>query len=409
MPRKANGCMTKSRKLEMQWYSPQDLANRADDGFRFVVRSAAGIVCNLPSSVGYGVSKVGRVLICRKRKTLKQQTEPAEAAPPPQDVSLKAAAGLPQREARRGRTAAAEPAPCTCRQATVEEPALREQTRQEEPPRPPLHVEALLKEHPPQSKVQTIVLRKALDDLLGGSERARHDALETLVGQGHVAGPLLVACSRESSSQVVETALEGLRRIDWPCLVTSISNVLESSDKELRIIALRAAGRLTDERKRPLLERGLQDPISRVRRRALSYLAWHDSSWAIAEIMRLCDDPEPDVKWAAVEALMTLRPSQAYDHLELMMPSLDPVHQRRAATLLAQRKDAADKRSKTHIPHDPEVPGPPAPKVPEEAEQTAPKKDGTVQSVDVQSPQGRKRKRRESKKPISDVKTGKEE
>jgi hypothetical protein len=375
--------MTKSRKPEMEWYSPQALASRADDGFRFVGRSAVRIVCSLPSGVGYGVSKVGRVFIRRRKKMVKQQTEPPEAAPPQQDASPKAAAGFQEREARSGRTAtAAEPAPCACRQATVEEPALREEARQKEPPRPPLDIEPLLKKHAPEDKVKAIMLRKALDDLLNGSEGAGKSALETLVGQGQVAGPLLVACSREGSAQVVETALEGLRQIDWPCHVDSISGVLESSDTELRIIALRAAGRLTDERKRPLLERGLRDPVARVRRRALSYLSWHDSSWAIAEIMRLCDDQEPDVKWAAVEALMTLRPSEAYDHLELMMPSLDPVHQRRAAALVAQRKDSEEKRSKA-----------------------APKKNDSLQSVDVQSPQGRRRKRRESKKPSSDVKT----
>jgi len=77
-----------------------------------------------------------------------------------------------------------------------------------------------------------------------------------------------------------------------------------------------------------------------VRRRAISYVSWHDSSWAVAEIMRLCDDQQPDVKWAAVEALVAMRPSDAYDHLELMMPSLAPAYQRRAAALLARRNSS---------------------------------------------------------------------
>jgi len=391
----------------MEWYSPQALANRADDGFRFVVRSTARIVCHLPCGAGYGVSKVGRVFFRRRENTVKRQTEPAAAAPPQQNASPKAAVGLLEREApsRPAAAAAAAPAPYVCIQTAAERPAPRREKRQARAPRPPLDVDELLREHAPADRVTAIVLHKALDDLLHGSEVARRSALETLVGQGQVAGPLLVACSRESSSQVVEAALEGLRQIDWPCLVSSICDVLASSDTELRIIALRAAGRLADERKRPLLERGLRDPDARVRRRAISYLSWHDSSWAVAEIMRLCDDRQPEVKWAAVEALMTLRPSEAYNHLKLMIPSLDPVHQRRAAALLAKRENATKKRPKARTSKVPHPQEPPVPSVPEEAEQAAPEEDGAVQSEQAQRLQGGIRKRREPQMPSSDVKT----
>ena len=58
--------------------------------------------------------------------------------------------------------------------------------------------------------------------------------------------------------------------------------------------------------------------------------------------MRLCDDPQPDVKWAAVEALVALRPSDAYEHLKLMLPSLAPTYQRRAAALLAQQDNSTE-------------------------------------------------------------------
>ncbi|MFC1596765.1 HEAT repeat domain-containing protein [Planctomycetota bacterium] len=389
--------MTKSRKPEMEWYSPQALANRADDGFRFVGRSAVRIVSSLPSGVGYGVSKVGRVFIRRKQKMVKQKTEPEEAAPPQQDVSLKTVAGLQEREVPpRDAAGTVELAQCDSLRATVEEPRPGEETGSKGPPLPPLDVDALLKGHAPQDRVKAITLRKALDDLLNGSNGARRSALETLVDQGQAAGPLLAACSRGDSSQVVETALEGLRQIDWPCLFNSISRVLESSDSELRIIALRAAGRMTDKRKRPLLERGLRDASARVRRRSLSYLSWDDSSWAIAEIMRLCDDQQPDVRWAAVEALMTLRPSEAYNHLELMMPSLDPVHKRRAAALLAERKVSTN--SKARNPEEREVQGPPASKAPGKTEQTAGEEKDALQSAEVESPQGRKRKRKEPRK-----------
>jgi hypothetical protein len=235
-----------------------------------------------------------------------------------------------------------------------------------------LDVEALLEEHPPQDRVKAIVLRKALDDLLHGSDAAHKNALETLVGQGEVAGPLLVACLREDSPEVVESAFEGLRQIGWDCPASSISEVLGSSNFELRIIALRAARRLTDEQQRPLLERGLRDPNARVRRRAISCASWHDSPWAVAEIMRLCDDPQPDVKWAAVEALVALRPSDAYEHLKLMLPSLAPTYQRRAAALLAQQDNSTDKRPPAQAPDQPAVGGPSTGSVPEEAKPTAP-------------------------------------
>ena len=44
---------------------------------------------------------------------------------------------------------------------------------------------------------------------------------------------------------------------------------------------------------------------------------------------------------------MALRPSTAYGTLQLMMPSLAPVYQRRAAILLEQRKNQAAVSEKT--------------------------------------------------------------
>ncbi len=261
--------------------------------------------------------------------------------------------------------------PYVCSQTAAQQPAPRQETQQKQATRPPLDAEALLEEHSPRDRVTAIVLRKALDVLLRGSEAARKSALETLVGQGEVAGPLLVACLREDSPEVVESAFEGLRQIGWDCPASSLSDVLGSSNAELRIVALRAARRLTDEQQRPLLERGLRDPNARVRRRAISYVAWHDSSWAVAEIMRLCDDPQPEVRWAAVEALVALRPAQAYEHLKLMMPSLTPTYQHRAAALLARRNDSTDKGAAAQAADQPAVGGPSPGNVPEEAKPAA--------------------------------------
>jgi hypothetical protein len=433
--------MTKPRRPERKWHSPQALADRANDGFLSVVRSTGWIVRSVPSDIVNGVSQVGQALIGRKRRAVKQQTKPLEAAPPQQDASPRAAAGArkrqasspgapeaaePARSARSQVTAeeptlgeeteqegkkmvkpqtkplkaappqqdaspkaaagarkrqasspgapeAAEPARSARSQVTAEEPTPGQETEQEGPQRPSLDIEALVKEHSPPDTVQAIMLRKALDDLLHGSEEASEGALKTLVGLGQVAEPFLVACLRKDSPHVVEIALEGLSQLGSQRLIGSISDVLGSSDPELRIVALRAVGRLPDDQQRPLLERGLRDPAARVRRRALFYLSWHDSSWAVAEIMRLCDDQQPDVQWAAVDALMALRPSQACDHLQLMMPSLDPVYQRRAALLLQRRKDSPGKN-----PH---------------------------KSVDAQSSAGRSRKRRKSKQPSGRMKT----
>ena len=372
LPRQANECMIRLRGLEMEWHSPQALADMADDGFRLVVRSAARIVRSLPSGMGYGFSRLGRVVLFRKQKMVKRPTELAGAGPGRRDAGLTTTVGV--KEPRLDKT-------------TLKKSSPDKKTADKGAQCSPISIQTLLNERAPRDKVKAIVLRKALDDLLHGSEGARKSALETLVGLGRDAGTLLDACSREDSPKVVELALEGLRQLGWHCLVSSTSAVLDSSDADLRIIALRAAGRLPDERRRTLLERGLRDSVARVRRRAISYVSWHESSWAVSEIMRLCDDKEADVKWAAVEALMALRPSEACDHLQLMMPSLDPIYRRRAAALLAQQKNSVNKPPAVKVVHKPEKKKPPTPNAPKRAS--------------TQTSQGRKRKRTEPKKPTS--------
>ncbi len=287
-----------------------------------------------------------------------QQVELTKDAPARQDASSKAAGGIPESEAVCGQTTTlVTGAPCACGQTAAQPPTPCHETRQEESPRPSLDVEALLEEHLPQDKVKAIVLRKALGDLLHGTEATRNSAIETLAGQGEISGPLLVACLRENSLEVIDSAFEGLRQIGWDCPPGLISDMLGSSKAELRIIALRAAQQLTDEQQRPLLERGLRDPNARVRRRAISYVSWHNSSWAVAEIMRLSDDPEPDVKWAALEALVALSPSDGCEHLKLMMPSLAPTYQRQAAALLAH--NSTDNCSGAQVPDQLAAQGPP--------------------------------------------------
>ncbi|MFC1596770.1 HEAT repeat domain-containing protein [Planctomycetota bacterium] len=293
--------MAKPRTPEMKWrHGPQALADRADEGFLFVVRSTGKALGGLSSGIVKDFSKIGQVLAGTKKNTLHQQTEPLEAAPPEE----------PDREM--------QPAQPQC---------------------PPLDVEALLEEHSPQDADQAATVPGALEDLLHGSKEDASGALMTLVGLGQVAEPLLVACLQTGSPRLVEIALEGLSRIDSGRLAGCISDVLESPDMELRFMAVGAAGRLPDEQQQPLLERGLRDPCASVRRRALACLSRHDSYWAAVEVRRLCDDKEPDVQWAAVEAMMAMKPSDAHRTLRLMKPSLTPAYQRRAAVLLGQRKD----------------------------------------------------------------------
>jgi hypothetical protein len=334
-----NGCIVNPRRPNLKWHSPQALANWADRGFRFSVRSTAKLIGNLPSTLGYGVSKVGRVLtFTRRRRTVMQQADIPSARPARQ------AANRLESAVYAGQTVAmATSAQCVCSQTVIQQPVLRQQPRHSQTPRRPLDAAALAAKHSPQDKIRAIELRNALEDLLNGSAAARKNALDALVAHGEVVGPLLAACLREESPEVVETAMEGLRQIGCDCPTDSLSDLLNSSNVELRIIALRAVQRLTDDRQRPFLERGLRDPDPRVRRRAISYVSWHNSPWAVAETIRLCDDPQPDVKWAAVEALVALRPSEAYEHLKLMLPALGPAYQRRAATLFAQRNNARDR------------------------------------------------------------------
>jgi len=298
---KAEVSMAKSRKPRIKWYSPQALAERADDGFLFVVRSTGKAIRSLPSGTVNGISRVGEVSCRRRKKEVEKQTDRAYGGL----LSIARSAGKTARFIRCGPTDGLSKighalckgeekkkakqqtesleAKSTPEAVTEEEPRREEEMEQEGLRYAPLDLEALLKQHFPRDRVEAIKLRKALDDLLHGPEPACLSALKTLVGLGQVAEPFLVASLQVASPQAAEIALEGLSRIDSQRLTGCISDVLASSAPELRIVALRAAQRLRDDEARPFLEQGLRDPSARVKRRVLSYLSWHDSSWALAE------------------------------------------------------------------------------------------------------------------------------
>ena len=208
-------------------------------------------------------------------------------------------------------------------------------------------VEALLRQYPPADRIQALQVKEAYDDLLHGSELASRCALTTFVNLGKTAEPYLLAALAGTSAPVTKIALEGLVGIRSERLSAIINHLMKSDDVELRMAAMRATNGQPEEQIRPLLLEGLHDPSPLVRRRVLSYLAWCDASWARVEILDRCGDPDATVRWAAVEALMSSDPAMAYEKLELMLPTLDPVRRRRAVSLLEQagQSISADSRS----------------------------------------------------------------
>lgn len=326
---KTDVSMTDSEKPKTKWYSPMELADRANDQFLSVARSTGKTMGFIQSGTMDNLSKVKHTLSRKKKKEkFEEQTQPVKDELLAQDASPVASAPPPGNGKAKG----------PLKNLSVP-------TSNKGPHYPPLDLEAFLKQHSPQDKGEALRLRKILSDLLLGSEAARWSALQSLVGLRQVAEPFMVASLQAASPEVAEIALAGLSQIGSQRLIGCISDVHTSPDSELRIVALRAAQRLTDEEARPFLARGLRDPNAKVKRRALSYLSWHDSPWALAEIRRLCNDPDPEVKWAALEALLTVRPSETYANLKMMMPTLDPAYQSRALTMLEQQKSLEDKDS----------------------------------------------------------------
>jgi hypothetical protein len=349
----------RAEKPKKKRYSPLALADLANHGFLFVARSAGKTLHSIQSGTMGGYSKIKQALSRgKKEKKSGQQTESLKEEFLAQDAGLEAAADAKQRDAsfppERETTG---PPESRSDQVTEEEPSHDEGMEQEGPRYSPLDLEALLKEHSPRDRVEAARLRKTMGDLLLGSEAARRSALKSLVGLRRVAEPLMVASLQTAPPQVAEIALAGLSQIGSQRLTDCIFDVYASSDPELRIVALRAAQRLTDDEARPFLERGLRDPDTKVKRRALSYLAWHDSPWALAEIRRLCNDHDPEVKWSALETLLTVRPSEVYDNLEQVMNSLEPAYRQRAIALLEQRKNLSNKISTQEKKPEQPVPG----------------------------------------------------
>jgi HEAT repeat protein len=181
-------------------------------------------------------------------------------------------------------------------------------------------------------------LRSAVDDILRGSEVARRIAAQRLVSLGIAAEPILVACMRAAAPEVIGICLECLVEIGSKKPAQLLPPLVDAADPALRLIALRIGQGLKEEERKPLLQKALHDPDPAIRRRALTYLGWHSSDWAKAEIIGLCYESESTVKWAALEILAALDPDAARERLASIFPKMESVLRRRAVRLLERQQ-----------------------------------------------------------------------
>jgi hypothetical protein len=264
--------------------------------------------------------------------------ESPEDAPPAQAPSTVAVAPKSERIAPEP----SKPGP----QARVVEPG-RPEASAVSPESRPIDVQAWLATLALPDRSQKVRVRSALDDILHGSEVARRNAAPTLAALGLAAEPILVACARGASLQVTEACLEILIQIGSTKAPALLRQLAEAPDPAFRMVAVRVSRCLSVEQQKPILQKALRDPSIGIRRRALSYLAWSHPAWAMAEILRLCYDSDPTVKWAALEALVAFDPAEARERLDNLYPTMDPVLRRRAVRLLERQEKVASVQTST--------------------------------------------------------------
>lgn len=130
--------------------------------------------------------------------------------------------------------------------------------------------------------------------------------------------------------------LEGLLEQDREAGIQAITMALASSDAEVRLIAVAAAGELTGPGVLPVLERALADPEPHIRAYAAEALADHHGVGVIFLMELALGDPNAQVRIQALEALARQGPQgrRAIEHA-----SSDHCEEvrRRARELLAQR------------------------------------------------------------------------
>lgn len=364
--------MADTRDDDPKKFSPKALADRADDGFLSLVRTASQTVRRIEES---SVRGVGRIASTLKRDRSSQAPPPgaeggAASAPaaeqsPPEDetptdqpsVSPLAASGRrsdPQSEppARLHAPGTREEVrrkadPSAGRQAPAPEPpaaAPNPGRRSGQPAHgsslahPMLDAKTLIENHPFKDRVASMDdLRPTLEKFLHGPHEVRTTAKQALVRKGRaIAEPIFVAVLRASSPDLTRLALEGLADVRSERLRGCIAAVIAAHDPELRLAALRVAQQLPGETARPFFAHAALDSDATIRRRAVLYLSWRRSDWAAAALRALCEDREQSVRWAAMRALATARPAAARELLDDWPEPESPLFRRFLHGLVSQ-------------------------------------------------------------------------
>ncbi|MBI4704531.1 MAG: HEAT repeat domain-containing protein [Deltaproteobacteria bacterium] len=323
-------------------FSPRRLSERADDGFVRLGRSLGAAARYVESGVAQGVSRipgVARAAVGKLKRPEPEDGDPGLAAAPATgppaaateegEPAAPAAAPTPRRRPTGLKPGLAPPPPMPAAGAGPPDPALRSA--------PPCGVDPQqwLQQIEASDPVKATRLRGVLDDLLCGSADARREALLELASLGMEAEPVFLACLRGAGKELADPALEGLASIGSAHFLNCLWDLSAASDPEVRAVALRVAHRLRDELARPVLVRAARDFSPLVRRRALLWLSCRNAPWAVETIWSLCDDPEPSVRWAAIEALIPYEPAVVLRRVQRADPS-DAPYARRASALLAR-------------------------------------------------------------------------
>jgi len=181
----------------------------------------------------------------------------------------------------------------------------------------------------------------AIEQLLLGSESARAPAKKELLEIGGKVEPFLLEALSAPDADCLELALDILWEVGSGRLTPSLDRLAASPRREIRLAALRAAQRLKDDEARPFLTAAARDSSVEVRRRAVSYLSWRGKvQWALSSLRGLCDDAEPSVKLAALEALAASAPDEARELLDRPGGVGDGAQRRRLEAILDRQASA---------------------------------------------------------------------
>lgn len=153
----------------------------------------------------------------------------------------------------------------------------------------------------------------------------------------------VLRCCRDEDEAVRRAALDGLSSFDDPRALPLLFNALERESPTLRAVAAAALSRVPTEAAIDALARALRDPDPWVRYAALRSLGTlADERMSPAVLRLLHDDPAPQVRLAAVEAIGRLRPPEALAQLRALV-QLEPELLERALHVI-ERNAAAQAR-----------------------------------------------------------------